>query len=34
MDYFSEVTRMKIRILEEGVKFEPLSLFSDIIKRN
>ena len=33
MDYFSEVTRMKISILEEGVKFNPLSLFSDIIKK-
>ena len=33
MDYFSEVTRMKISILEEGVKFKPLSLFSDIIKK-
>ena len=32
MECFSEVTKIKIKILEEGVKFEPLSLFSDIIK--
>ena len=32
MERFSEVTKIKIKILEEGVKFEPLSLFSDIIK--
>lgn len=32
MESFSEVTKIKIKILEEGVKFEPLSLFSDIIK--
>lgn len=32
MECFSEVTKIKIKILEEGVKFQPLSLFSDIIK--
>ncbi len=32
MESFSEVTKIKIKILEEGVRFEPLSLFSDIIK--
>ena len=32
METFSEVTKIKIKILEEGVKFKPLSLFSDIIK--
>ena len=32
MECFSEVTKIKIKILEEGVKFKPLSLFSDIIK--
>lgn len=33
MEYMSEVTKLKIKILEEGVKFEPISLFSDIIKK-
>ena len=32
MENFSEVTKIKIKILEEGVKFEPISLFSEVIK--
>ena len=33
MENFSEVTKIKIKILEEGVKFEPISLFSELIKK-
>ena len=33
MENFSEVTKIKIKILEEGVKFEPISLFSEVIKK-
>lgn len=33
MECFSDVTKIKIKILEEGVKFEPISLFSDVIKK-
>ena len=33
MGKFSEVTKIKMKILEEGVKFEPISLFSDVIKK-
>ncbi len=32
MEDFSEVTKTKIKILEEGVKFEPINLFSELIK--
>lgn len=32
MGHFSELTKIKIKILEEGINFQPLSLFSDIIK--
>lgn len=33
MENFSEVTKIKIKILEEGVKFEPISLFSELIRK-
>ena len=33
MGKFSEVTKIKMKILQEGVKFEPISLFSDVIKK-
>ncbi len=33
MNELSELTKMKIKILEEGIMFEPITMFSDIIKK-